>query len=236
MLKPGVTSARLQKRAKSNVAIPTDVRNAIVGAYYPRALAVPDAARSRAQAAYAIASAIAAALVAAGVFGNLDKRPANVQALALTALVLWLIAAGLYLVAVSSPFESASATQTGVDAFVREVLSAAKTERDRINTWQAMASAVSGVAAVVTVAALVTAITNTPSDSQAATVVLTSKTSTAVTTACGRSATKVTGTVSPGDLQKDFVSITLDKGLCSTKKKVMVSVPRGQVRAVAFNR
>jgi hypothetical protein len=71
------------------VAIPTVVRDAVVNAYYPRALAVPDAARSRAQAAYTIASAIAAALVAAGVFGNLDQRPELVQGLGVAALVGW---------------------------------------------------------------------------------------------------------------------------------------------------
>jgi hypothetical protein len=70
-----------------------------------------------------------------------------------------------------------------------------------------------------------TAAVDTPNDSQAATVVLTSKTSTALTAACGRSPSEVTGNVSPEDLQKDFVSLTLDKGVCRTKKKIVLSVP-----------
>ncbi len=217
------------------MAIPTDVRNAVVGAYYPRALAVPDGARSRAQAAYGIASAIAAALVAAGVFGNLDQRPRLVQALGVAALVAWFVAAGLYLVAVSRPFEPAGATQTTVEAFVREALAAAKIERDKVDWWQKAAGIASGVAAAVTLAALAAALVDTPSDSRAATVALTPKALAAVAVACGRTPTSITGSVSPGDLQKEVVILTLDKDVCG-KKTIVVAVPRAQVQAVAFDR
>lgn len=217
------------------MAIPTDVRNAVVGAYYPRALAVPDGARSRAQAGYGIASAIAAALVAAGVFGNLDERPTLVQAVGVAALVAWLVAAGLYVVAVSRPFQPAGATQTTVEDFVFEALAAAKIERDRVDRWQKAAGIASAVATAVTLAALVTALVDTPSDTQAATVALTAKGKAGLAAACGRTLDSVIGTVSPSDLQKEFVTLTLDHDVCG-KKAIMVAVPRVQVQAVAFDR
>jgi MFS family permease len=216
------------------VSIPTDVRNAVVGAYYPRALSVPDSARARAQAAYGIASAIAAALVAAGVFGNLSEAARLVQALGVAALVAWLVAAGLFLVAVSAPFEAASQTQSSVEAFVNAALEAAQTERTKIDGWQTKAGVASGLAAALTVAALVAALVDTPSSTRAGTIALTTKGQAAVAAACGKMSTKITGSVSPDDLEKNFVSLTLDKGVCGGKSLV-VSVPRGQIQAVAFN-
>jgi hypothetical protein len=44
----------------------------------------------------------------------------------------------------------------------------------------------------------------------------------------------VTGSVSADGLEKEFVQIKVDRGLCGDKD-VVVAVPRGQVQAVAFN-
>jgi MFS family permease len=217
------------------LAIPADVRTAIVGAYYPRALAVPDVARSRAQAGYGIASAIAAALVAAGVFGDLASRTGLVQTLGISALVAWLVAAGLYLLAVSRPFVPTTAEQNSADDFIRAALNAASTERDKIDYWQKRAAAVSAAAAVITVAALIAALVDTPSDSKTATFTLTANGLAAVGAACGEKPTAMTGSVSPGDLEKEFVNLKLDAGLCGTEATV-IAVPRGAVKAVAFNR
>jgi MFS family permease len=217
------------------VSIPTDVRNAVVAAYYPRALSVPDSARARAQAGYGIASAIAAALVAAGVFANLGEAAGLVQTLGVAALVAWLVAAGLFLVAVSSPFQAASRTQDSVDAFVNAALDAAQNERTKIDKWQKRAGLASGVAAILTVAALVAALVDTPSSRQAGTIDLTAKGLAAVEAVCGTKPTHITGSVSPDDLEKNFVSLTLDKGVCGSEVLV-VSLPRGQIQAVAFNR
>jgi hypothetical protein len=219
---------------RTDVAIPTDVRDAVVRAYYPRALAVPDGARSRAQAAYGIAAAIAAALVTAGVFGDLDKRPGLVQAIGILALVAWLVAAGLYLAAVSLPFVPATATQRSTQAFVTAAVDAAQTERDRVDHWQKKAGVASGVAALLTVVAFVAALVDTPTDSKAATVTLGDKAKAAVAAACGNVPDLVTGSVSADGLEKEFVQIKVDKGVCGDKD-VVVAVPRGQVQAVAFN-
>ena len=216
------------------MAIPADVRSALVNAYYPRALAVPDGARSRAQAAYGISSAIAAALVAAGVFGGLDQRPALVQALGVGALVGWLLAAGLYLVAVSRPFQSAAADQSSADAFASAALTAAKTERDKVDFWQKAAAFVSGLAAIVTVIALSSALVDTPTDARGATIVLSGKGMASMTAACGATRRALTGLVSPGDLEKEFVGMTLDAGECGAKKRFF-AVPRSSVSAVAFS-
>lgn len=214
------------------MAIPTDVRNAVVGAYYPRALGIPDTARSRAQAAYGIASAIAAALVAAGVFGDLDQRSDLVQVLGIASLVGWLVAAGFFLVAVSGPFHEASATQNTVEAFVYAALEAATKERDSVDRWQRRARFAAGLAALLTVATLVAALIDTPSDAKTARITLSEQGTVALASACGRTLTNISGTLSPDNLEKEFVSITMDQ-LCDGSA-VTIAVPRAQIQAVAF--
>jgi len=215
------------------VAIPTDVRDAVVGAYYPRALAIPDAARTRAQAGYAIASAIAAALVAAGVFGGLDERTGVVQALGLAALVAWLTAAGLYQVAVSAPFIEARPTQNTVQEFVFAALDAARAERERIDRWQERARVVGWIAAGLTVAALVSALLHTPSTMSSGTLTLTPVGAQVVGTVCGGRSAKIAGELDPDSLEKEFVTLTVDGTACGGRERV-IAVPRSHVLAAAF--
>ena len=83
-------------------AIAADVREAVVSAYFPRAVAAPDSARNRAQAGYAISSAIAASLVVAGAYVDIGDRRLAAQVLAGAALVSWIGVALLYLYAVTT--------------------------------------------------------------------------------------------------------------------------------------
>lgn len=137
---------------------PTGVRDAVVTAYYPRALGAPDTARSRAQAGYTVASAVAAALIAAGVLSGIDKRPVLVQGLGLTALVLWMITALLFMWAVSAPVRVVEGDQPTADAFVTTALSNAKLERDEVDKRQRAARIASVAAVLLTLAAFVTAL------------------------------------------------------------------------------
>ena len=214
------------------MAIPTRVRDAVVDAYYPRALGVPDAARARAQAAYGIASAIAAALVAAGVFGHLGERHWIVQVLGIGALCCWLFAAGLFAVAVSAPFYEARPTQPSAEAFVYAALDAAAEERDAVDWWQGWARTIAALAAAVTVAALIAALIRQPDETKRATVVLKANASAAVRGACGTGTQTLAGQVDPSALEKEFVTVELDPGACGSAKSV--AVPRSQIRAVTF--
>jgi MFS family permease len=218
------------------MTIPADVRKAVVDAYYPRALGVADVARSRAQAGYGIASAIAAALVAAGVFGHLSEEPGWIRILGLAALVAWLVAAGLYLVAVSRPFEPATADQQSAEEFVEAALGAAATERDRIDRWQKSASLLSGLAAALTVAALGSALAQMTSPPKSARIALTSKGLAAARLVCGKHDLPqvVEGSVRPADLQDEIVALELPAGACRSGQ-VSLELPRSAVRAVAVS-
>src|SRR6476620_3952112 len=87
------------------------VVSAIIDAYYPLVVSLPEKARSRAQAAYGVASAIAAALVALGIFGKVGERPLAVQVLGLIALCAWLVTALLFMRAVSQSVETVGVTE-----------------------------------------------------------------------------------------------------------------------------
>src|SRR5262245_38789422 len=65
--------------------------------FYTQILSASKDARARAQNAYTIASATAAALVAAGLFAHIRDYPDIVQFLGVAALAIWLLAAGVYL-------------------------------------------------------------------------------------------------------------------------------------------
>jgi hypothetical protein len=140
------------------MAMPTGVRDAVVSAYYPRALASPDSARSRAQAGYTIASAIAAALVAAGVLSEIDSQPGVIQILGLGALTLWMATAWLYMSAVSVPVRVIEGLQLTEDEFVGTALSNAKIERDEVDRRQRRARWVSFAAVLLTLATFVAAV------------------------------------------------------------------------------
>jgi hypothetical protein len=139
-------------------SIPPAVRDAIVTAYYPRALSSPDSARSRAQAGYTIASAIAAALVAAGVLGDIESQRTVVQALGLSAIILWMTTAWFYMLAVSVPVRVVEGLRLTEDAFVDTTLRNAKAERNEVDLRQRRARLASFGAVLLTVVAFATAL------------------------------------------------------------------------------
>lgn len=77
--------------------VDSEALKTIVGAVYPAMLSEPTTVRARAQTAYTIASAIAAALVTAGVVAKIKEFPAVVQVFGVLAVATWLLAAGLFI-------------------------------------------------------------------------------------------------------------------------------------------
>src|SRR5436190_378474 len=71
--------------------------DAAAGAYYEGAVGAVEQTRQRAQTAFQMASAIAAAIVAAGFFAHISEKPLWVKLVAVAAFVLWLLSALLLL-------------------------------------------------------------------------------------------------------------------------------------------
>jgi hypothetical protein len=143
-------------------AVASDVREAVVAAYYPAAVAAADAARDRAQRAYGISSAIAASLVAFGAFSDFESRPLLVQIFGIVAITAWLAAALLFMFTIGSAPSATTTTYKTPDAFVHAALERARTERDLVNRRQSYARKATVAAVVLTLLTLTILISSRP--------------------------------------------------------------------------
>lgn len=133
------------------------VVQAVINAFYPAVLGSADAARTRAQNGYTIASAVAAAIVAAGVFGDFASAVLAVKILGVVALVLWLAAAAAYIYAVSGRVPSAEGIAIGADQFTLDVVQKAREAREKVEGRSSVAQALTFAAVIATAGALGTA-------------------------------------------------------------------------------
>jgi hypothetical protein len=199
------------------VPINTEAVKTVVQTYYARGVAAADRARDRAEKGYTIASAIAAALVAAGVFAHLDERPASVKILGLTGFALWLLAAMLFILAVSVPVKTHPEEDwIGDDAFVEGVSKQIDGELRTLKRRQFAALTATLLAVLFTVAAFSVA-TALPqgSDPEPARLALTSKADTGLARLCSVPVSDLLGTVDPDNLDDDIVEVDVPPGACN---------------------
>lgn len=197
-------------------------------------MSVAESARQRAQAAYGIASALAAGIVAAGLLGGLDQRPTIVQVVAIVALAVWMIAAGLFLHAVSSPFAALPQQQVGTEAFIAAALQSVRDEGARIDHWQRWAQFGSLLAAVLTVGAFGLAVEmSAPARELDATVTISAAGVEALKATCKNATPILSGFISSAALGDEFVEVRLDGRQCGPRQ-IRVAIPRSQILAVVF--
>lgn len=216
-------------------AIAADVREAVVSAYFPRAVAAPDSARNRAQAGYAISSAIATSLVAAGAYVDIDDRKWWVLTLAVAALGCWIVTALLYLHAVTTAVKTPlgegpdSADATG---WLLSVLTRSQEERDLVDRRQRRATIGTLIAVVATIPALGVALGGSVAlDKDHVELVLSDKGRETVAALCGKEVEHVEGMLESRTLRREFVVIELDPGLCAGVANVRI--PRPEVLGIA---
>jgi hypothetical protein len=194
-----------------------EVLKTIIDSYYSRGVEAADRARERAERGYTIASAIAAALVAAGVFAHLSERPTAVQVLGLTALGAWLVAAVLFIFAVAVPVSSPSETDPGWDTEAQFVEGVRKEVAGEVNTLrlrQMFAVVATVVAMLLTVAAFAWATADPGGASpEKARVVVTAKADAALTKLCP-GVQDLYGTLDPDDLDESVISVEAPPGEC----------------------
>jgi hypothetical protein len=196
------------------------VTNAVVEAYYPRAVAIADAARDRAQSAYALASAVAAGIVAAGVLGNFGSRPLLVQITGIAAVIVWIGAAYWYLQAIAAPVPLPPARSLTQTLWVNQVLQDAFNERRIIDQRQKVANIVAVVAVGVTLAALMLALfSDSGSRESRALVSLTPAGASVTHDLCGVPASTVEGLVVRDTVGKEFTTVRgVNVGTCAGKE------------------
>jgi hypothetical protein len=218
----------------SNDALKTVVEN-----YYKRGVEAADRERDRAERGYTIASAIAAALVAAGVFGHLDEKSDLVKALGLAALFAWVCAAMLFVWAVSAPTaelaKPAGGGWTTAGEFMAAVSSQAERDRNEIRRRARTATLTTLVAIAITFAAFSFGVTEKAGPGpQHAMIGLSLEGRRALVTVCTTGLpTQITGMVDVGSLEENVVAIKLDPNVCS-EEAVDVEVPRRYVLAVSL--
>jgi hypothetical protein len=209
------------------------VVKAVAEAYYSRGLAVNDRVREGAQRGYTIASAIAAALVAAGVFAHLSDRPIPVQAFGLVGLLFWLAAAVAFIWVVGMPVSTKRDKGWDTDAkFVDGV--AESTERDlkKLHRRLIVALAATVVATALTIGSLAWA-TADPGGAkpERAIIALSPKGDAALKSVCSGPIGTIEGTIDPDDLSNDSVPVTLPPGECQ-KGSIEVRLPKATISVV----
>ena len=217
-------------------AIAADVRDAVVSAYFPRAVAAPDSARNRAQAGYAISSAIATALVAAGAYVDIEDRSLAAQVLAGVALAAWIATALLYLHAVTTAVKTPlaeDADSPDPTGWLVSVLTRSQDERDLVDRRQRMATVATVAAVIVTVPALGVALASSVAlDKDRVELALSDKALATVSALCGNQVASVQGRLESRTLRREFVVIEIDPGVCAGRI-LNVRIPRADVLGIA---
>jgi hypothetical protein len=212
------------------------VSNAIIEAYYPRATAAADAARSRAQGAFAITSAIAGSLLGVRLFGDLTILSDLVKRTGSAALLCWLLTAVLYLRAVATPVRTVRTTLQDRDSFVDAVLDDARAERDVIDRRQTWATRAGLVAMGLTILAVVMALLRPDAQRLVpATVSLSSAGVATVEQVCASKQKVVEGSVDVASLGSHFVTIKTTPGKCQ-ESTVELRIPSEQVTGIVRGR
>jgi hypothetical protein len=193
-----------------------DVVKAVVERYYTRGLDAVDRARQRAERGYTIASAIAAALVAAGLLTHLEERPTVVQVLALVGLSLWLIAALLFMIAVAIKVKvNEPSGYANWGAFIAGIAEQLRDKIRIINSRLLRAVVVTALATALTIAALSYGIAEPGGSAPVrARVELTTQGDNAIATVCGHRVGFVYATVDPDTLSDAVVALKLPAGEC----------------------
>jgi hypothetical protein len=210
----------------------------IIEAVYPALLSEPTSVRTRAQTAYTIASAIAAALITAGILGDIDEFGALVQVFGVLAVSAWMVTAALHIDISRRVFKVPRADDGGlitVDDFVSQVLTLATDEADALEEKLHRAAIATYIALALTALALLFALLEPPDpapkpESQ---LTLSGAGSAAIATQCPEAGNTLTGKLMPGSLSDDFAVLVV-KNTCG-KGDVTIRIPPRYIVAVGSN-
>ncbi len=236
-------------------SIDDKVVDATLNSYYPSILASADSARSRSQVAYTIASATAAALVAAGAFSHIQQYDTWVRALGGLALAAWLVAAALFMrvskgVTVhqtgdTSLSRSDGTVEDGVrvtdaDKFVMRALEIAHQTGDEIDKRLTYAVRIVYVALIVTALAFGVALAFPPKTTRDVSIDLTFTGETLVADICGKSSPPLTGKLEADTLGKALTAIDLPVKECTKRdqenvKEITLLIPASDIRDITEN-
>ena len=155
----------------------------------------------------------------------------------LIALVLWLLAAAAYIRAVATSVdEPATTTATTTTEFTHAVMTAARSERNKVDDRQRNAN-VLALAAMLSTAVAFAALLFWPAEANQprGTLRLTVAGLAAVQAVCPGVARSLPGQVVRSSIGTDFVAVNVGSKICGGKS-VQIQVPKAQVEAVILDR
>ncbi|HKE98660.1 MAG TPA: hypothetical protein VKG45_07000 [Actinomycetes bacterium] len=210
-----------------------EVRDAIVAAYYQRVTALADAARSRAQSAYATASAFAGSFLAGGLLLARERVGPAVTVLGLAATACWALAAALYVHAVAAPVSRPPTSQPDADAFVGAVLEQVSSERSAVDRRQRRANLVAVAAILLSLVTVAVRLAPASWGRDRGEVVLSDEGVRAVQALCPGTGRTVAGEVDLAGPSGEYVTVRPD---ACQGRRVELRIPRDQVHAVSVAR
>lgn len=221
-------------------AIDDKVVDATLNTYYPTVVASADRARARAQAAYTISSATAAALVTAGALAGLRSLAAPVQIVGGIALLGWLMSAAFFM-AVSKEVKPIHAGEKGkpptpemLDAgeFVVRVLAEAKNAEKKVEARLNRAVITSWIAMAMTALVfLLSVVLPPPGHIEEVVLNLSPVGEKIVAEACGTSSDEALVELDVTSLENDFVVLRTPEGVCGQDEELLL-VPSSAVETV----
>jgi hypothetical protein len=201
----------------------------VISAYYPAAVTAADVARDRAQRAYGVSSAIAAALATAGFFAGIAERPWQVQIAGGAALTLWLLTACTFMYTVGASAKPHREPEPdSADAFVRSALARAREERDAVNIKQRTARLMTVAAVIATLGALLLALV-LPGENTYAELSISPGALRGLVRACGPQDAGVQGSLletTPLPVERDVVMF---EPLSCRRAGTIVQIPRSEI-------
>ncbi|MBM7086246.1 hypothetical protein [Micromonospora humidisoli] len=212
----------------------TSVQEAVVQAYYPDRVRAATGARTRAQAAQSVVTVFAGGLVATFTLTSLSSTAVVTRIGGCLAVALWLLAAVLYVRAISTAvplgLAAASVARDG-RSLIEEVLKRGDDEAKRVDQRQVVANRSSVVALGVTVLTLALALfVDHPDKSRLGWLVLGPEGQAVVAALCGNRTERVEGEIDLTTLTGQFISITVDR--CGSQRQVTLRLPKNAVTAV----
>lgn len=223
--------------AGQELTVADEVTKEVIDAYYPRVVALGDAARARAQSAYAIASAVTGVLVIAVITTKAELAGPVVQWAGLCALVLWLLAAATYIYAVATPVKKPDTTAvTTASDLADKVIENARNERKDVDDRQRIANVLALLAMLSTAFAFAALLFWPAEASQPqGTLRLTAAGLEAVQAVCPGATRSLPGQVVRSSISTDFFAVNVGSNICGGKS-VQIQVPKAQVEAVILDR
>ncbi|WP_153183244.1 hypothetical protein [Streptomyces sp. E5N91] len=204
----------------------------ILAEHYPRLVRAPDVSRSRAQNAFAIASAAAGSITAALLVNQSDRLdPLGVKLVA-AALATWFLASGAYIAAVAIPLRHPPLAEPDSRKLAATVIKQAWQDRLWVDRLTVSANSIAVVALLATVAGFLTMVPEVHKpDTVAGRVLISKQLSDQLADRCGGvPPQELTGSIERTSLQKSWIILHTDVKQCP--KDTLLRLPQSQVYGV----